>query len=115
MFENLVLNFVEKINYDDDNEKMIFFETLNNIIWKSIKNFKKIKKIKIFNQLTFEMTKLMKKIENIDDFWNLNNGNKFALKYSIVNNWIDNMIKIIKKMIFNVNVFMNEIVQQQKR
>ena len=28
-----------------------------------------------------------------------------------LNNWIDNMIKIIKKMI---NAFMNEIIQQQK-
>ena len=36
------------------------------------------------------------------------------LNYSIVNNRIDNLIKIMKKMIFNVNAFMNEIVQQQK-
>ena len=60
------------------------------------------------------MTKLIKKIENADDFRNSISESKSALKHSIVNNQIDNMIKIIKKMIFNVNVFMNEIVQQQK-
>ena len=31
-----------------------------------------------------------------------------------MNNRIDNMIKIMNKMIFNVNAFMSEIVQQQK-
>ena len=60
------------------------------------------------------MTKLMKKIENADDFRNSINENKFILKHSIVNNRIDNMIKIMKKIIFNINVFINEIVQQQK-
>ena len=60
------------------------------------------------------MTKLIKKIENADDFQNLISENESVLKHSIVNNRIDNMIKIMKKMIFNVNVFMNEIVQQQK-
>ena len=60
------------------------------------------------------MTKLIKKIENADDFRNLINESEFALKHSIVNNRIDNMIQIMKKIIFNDNAFMNEIVQQQK-
>ena len=60
------------------------------------------------------MTKLIKKIENADDFRNSISENESVLKHSIVNNRIDNMIKIMKKMIFNVNVFMNEIAQQQK-
>ena len=112
--ENFVLNFVKKINYDDDDDEMIFFDVLKNIVWKLVKSFKIFKKIRIFNQLTFEMTKLIKKIENADDFRNSISENEFILKHSIVNNRIDNMIKIMKKMIFNVNVFMNEIVQQQK-
>ena len=60
------------------------------------------------------MTKLIKKIENADDFRNSISENESVLKHSIVNNRIDNMIKIMKKMIFNVNVLRNEIVQQQK-
>ena len=112
--ENFVLNFVKKINYDDDDDEMIFFDVLKNIVWKLIKNFKIFKKIRIFNQLTFEIMKLIKKIENADDFRNFINESNSALKHSIVNNQIDNMIKIMKKMIFNVNVFMNEIAQQQK-
>ena len=60
------------------------------------------------------MTKLIKKIENADDFRNSISENESALKHSIVNNRIDNMIKVMKKMIFNVNAFMNEIAQQQK-
>ena len=93
---------------------MIFFNVLKNTVWKLIKSFKIFKKIRIFNQLTFEMTKLIKKIENADDFRNSISENESVLKHSIVNNRIDNMIKIMKKMIFNVNVFMNRIVQQQK-
>ena len=112
--ENFVLNFVKKMNYDDDDDEMIFFDVLKNIVWKLIKNFKIFKKIRIFNQLTFEIMKLIKKIENADDFRNFINESNSALKHSIVNNQIDNMIKIMKKMIFNVNVFMNEIAQQQK-
>ena len=114
LLKNFVLNFVKKMNYDDDDDEMIFFDVLKNIVWKLIKNFKIFKKIRIFNQLTFEMTKLIKKIENADDFRNSISENEFILKHSIVNNRIDNMIKIMKKMIFNVNVFMNEMVQQQK-
>ena len=114
LFQNFVLNFVKKINYNENNDEMIFFDVLKNIVWKLIKNFKIFKKIRIFNQLTFEMTKLIKKIENADDFRNSISENESVLKHSIVNNRIDNMIKIMKKMIFNVNVFMNEIVQQQK-
>ena len=76
-----------------------------------MKNFKIFKKTKIFNQLIFEMTKLMKKIENNDNFRNSIN---VVLNHSIVNNRVDNMIKIMKKMIFNVNAFMNKIAQQQK-
>ena len=60
------------------------------------------------------MTKLIKKIENADDFRNSISENESVLKHSIVNNRIDNMIKIMKKMIFNVNAFMNKIAQQQK-
>ena len=110
LFENFVLNFVKKINYDNDDDEMIFFEMLKKIVWKLMKNFKIFKKTKIFNQIIFEMTKLIKKIENIDNFRNSINENEFMLNHSIVNNRIDNMIKIIKKMIFNVNAFMNEIV-----
>ena len=112
--ENFVLNFVKKMNYDDDDDEMIFFDVLKNIVWKLIKSFKIFKKIRIFNQLTFEMTKLIKKIENADNFRNSINDSKSALKHSIVNNRIDNIIKIMKKMTFNVNAFMNKVVQQQK-
>ena len=55
------LKFRQKINYDDDDDEMIFFDVLKNIVWKLIKNFKIFKKIRIFNQLTFEITKLIKK------------------------------------------------------
>ena len=79
-----------------------------------MKNFKIFKKIKIFNQMIFEITKLIKKIKNINNFRNSINENEFILNHSIINNRIDNMIKIIKKKIFNVNAFINEIVQQQK-
>ena len=111
MSKDFVLNFAKKINYDDDDDEMIFFDVLKNIVWKLMKNFKIFKKTKTFNQLIFEMIKLMKKIENIDNFWNSINENEFALNHSIVNNRIDNMIKIMKKMIFNVNVFINEVIQ----
>ena len=42
--ENFVLNFVKKMNYDDDDDEMIFFDVLKNIVWKLIKNFKIFKK-----------------------------------------------------------------------
>ena len=114
LFENFALNFVKKMNYDDDDDEMIFFDVLKNIVWKLIKNFKIFKKIRIFNQLTFEMTKLIKNIENFNNFWNSISENEFILKHLIVNNRIDNMIKIMKKMIFNINAFINKVVQQQK-
>ena len=86
MSKNFVLNFAKKINYDDDDDEMIFFDVLKNIVWKLMKNFKIFKKTKIVNQLISEMIKLMKKIENIDNFWNSINENEFALNRSIVNN-----------------------------
>ena len=49
LFENFALNFVKKINYDDDDDEMIFFDVLKNIVWKLVKRLKTFKKIKIFN------------------------------------------------------------------
>ena len=87
---------------------------LKNAVWKLMKNFKTFKKIRIFNHQLSKMIKLIKNINNSKIFWKFWLNEKLIQNFFRVNNRIDNMIKIMKKMTLNVNVFINDVAQQQK-
>ena len=61
------------------------------------------------------MEKLIKDIENLDSLKKFRMfEKKIILEIAIVDNRIKNMIKTMKKMILNVNAFMQEVVQHQE-
>ena len=61
------------------------------------------------------MIKLIKNIENPDNLKKFRmSKKKMIFEIAIVDNRIKNMIKTMKKMTLNVNVFMQKIAQQQK-
>ena len=75
---------------------------------------KTFNEIKNFSKRISEMKKLIKNIENFDNLKKFRMSAKKILGIAIVDNRIKNMIKTMKKMILNVNVFMQKIVQHQK-
>ena len=59
------------------------------------------------------MNKLIKNIENFNTLKKIQIKNeKMIIETSSMNNRIDNMIRVMKKMILNVNTFMQKIVNR---
>ena len=112
---DFALDFAKKMNYDDDENETIFYSILKAAVWKLSKNLKTFNEIKNFSKRIFEMKKLIKNIENFDNLKKFRMfEKKMIFEIAIVDNRIKNMIKTMKKMILNVNVFMQKIVQHQK-
>ena len=99
------------MNYDDDDDEMIFYSKLKKTIWKFSKNFKTFNEIRNFSKISSKMNKLIKNIENFNILKKIQIKNeKIIIEVFSMNNRIDNMIRVMKKMILNVNTFMQKIV-----
>ena len=77
------------------------------------KNLKTFNETRNFNKMFFEMNKLMKNIENSVFLKKIQIKNEKIVNDAFsMNNRIDNMTRVMKKMILNVNAFMQKIVQK---
>ena len=111
LFEDFALNFAKKINYNDDNDEVIFYSKLKKTIWKFSKSFKAFNEIRNFNKIWSKMNKLIKNIENFNVLKKIQIKNeKIIIEIFSMNNCIDNIIRVMKKIILNVNTFMQKIV-----
>ena len=111
--KDFALDFAKKINYDNDDDEMIFYSKLKKTIWKFSKNFKTFNEIRNLSKISSKMNKLIRNIENSNILKKIQIKNEeIIVEASSMNNCIDNMIRVMKKMILNVNTFMQKIVNR---